>query len=85
MGINFKTPLEEFDILLPTFQRMIDFIKIEITETNTITNNINNNRNDYSSNFNELPLEEILENDDNHYYKYQPISIIYFTTIIKLY
>jgi hypothetical protein len=66
MGINFKTPLEEFDILLPTFQRMIDFIKIEITETNTINNNINNNRNDYSSNFNELPLEEILENDDNH-------------------
>ena len=35
MGINFKAPLEEFDILLPTFQRMIDSFKIEITETNT--------------------------------------------------
>jgi hypothetical protein len=66
LGINFKAPLEEFDILLPTFQRIIDSFKIEITETNTTNiNNSNNNRNDYSSNFNELPLEEILEKDDN--------------------
>ena len=28
LGINFKAPLEEFDLLLPTFQHMIDSFKI---------------------------------------------------------
>jgi hypothetical protein len=57
LGINFKAPLEEFDNLLPTFQRMINSFKIGVTEKNTTNNN--NHVNDYGSNLNELPLEEI--------------------------
>ena len=64
LGINFKAPLEEFDIFLPTFQRMIDSFKIGSLETNITTNN--NNVNDYRSNFNELPIEEIFGKDDNN-------------------
>ena len=55
LGINFKAPLEEFGILLPTFQHMIDSFKIGSLETNTTTNN--NSINDYGSNFNELPID----------------------------
>ena len=57
LGINLKAPVEEFDILLPTFQRMIDSFKIGSLETNTTNNK--NSINDYGSNFNELPIDEI--------------------------
>ena len=64
LGINFKAPVEEFDILLPTFQRMIDSFKIGSLETNTTNNN--NSINEYGSNFNELPIDEIFgKNSDN--------------------
>jgi hypothetical protein len=64
LGINFKAPLEEFDLLLPTFQRMIDSFKIGSLTTNTTNNN--NSINEYSSNFNELSIEEIFGKDDDN-------------------
>ena len=64
LGINLKTPIEEFDLLLPTFQHMIDSFKIGSPLTNTTNNK--NSINEYGSNFNELPIEEIFKkNDDN--------------------
>ena len=39
LGINFKAPLEEFDIFLPTFQRIVNSFKIGSLETNTTNNN----------------------------------------------
>ena len=65
LGINLKTPIEEFDLLLPTFQRMIDSFKIGSLETNTANNN-KNSVNEYSSTFNELPIEEIFGKNDNN-------------------
>jgi hypothetical protein len=65
LGINLKAPIEEFDLLLPTFQRMIDSFKIGSLETNTANNN-KNSVNEYSSTFNELPIEEIFGKDDNN-------------------
>ena len=62
LGINLKAPLEEFDLLLPTFQNMIDSFKIGSLETNTANNK--KNINDYGSNFNELPIDEIFGKDE---------------------
>lgn len=39
LRISFKAPLEEFDLLLPTFQHMIDSFKIGSIENNIISNN----------------------------------------------
>ena len=50
---------------MPTFQRMIDSFKIGSLETNTANNN-KNSVNEYSSTFNELPIEEIFGKDDNN-------------------
>ena len=58
LGINLKAPIEEFDLLLPTFQRMIDSFKIGSLETNTANNN-KNSINESSSNINELSIDEI--------------------------
>lgn len=57
LGINFKAPLEEFDLLLPTFQHMIDSFKIgevvndnnnniaDTDESRSVTNTNNNDNN----------------------------------------
>ena len=62
--LNLKAKADEFDILLPTFQHMINSFKIGSLETKT-TNNNNNSVNEYSSTFNELPIEEIFGKNDN--------------------
>ena len=65
LGINLKAPLEEFDLLLPTFHRMIDSFKIGSLDTKTTNNK--NNINNYGSNFNELPIDEIFgKGSDNN-------------------
>ena len=64
LGINLKAPLEEFDLLLPTFQRMIDSFKIgdvvnndNIDTTDEFSSVINTNNQD--------AINKIFENDEN--------------------
>ena len=64
LGINFKAPLEEFNLLLPSFQHMIDSFKIgdvvnnNIVETDesSFVTNTNNNQD---------VIKKIFKNDEN--------------------
>ena len=62
LHINFKSKAEDFDLLLPTFQHMIDSFKIGFIGNNT---NTSGNNNDTSSSFNNLPSEEIFGDANN--------------------
>jgi hypothetical protein len=67
LGINFKAPLEEFDMLLPTFQHMIDSFKIRDVVNNNDTNisEADESRSVTNINNNQDTLKKIFEKDEN--------------------
>ena len=64
LGINFKAPLEEFDLLLPTFQRMIDSFKIGDVVNNNIVET-DESRSVINTNNNQDAINKIFENGEN--------------------
>ena len=64
LGINLKAPLEEFDLLLPTFQRMIDSFKIGDVVNNNI---VETDESSFvtTTNNNQDVIKKIFENDEN--------------------
>ena len=66
LGINLKAPLEEFNLLLPTFQRMIDSFKIGdvVNDHNNIATTADESRSSTNTN-NENAIKKIFENNEN--------------------
>jgi hypothetical protein len=61
LGINFKAPMEEFDMLLPTFQHMIDSFKIG----EFVNNNTDTESSPATNTNNQDAIKTIFENDEN--------------------
>ena len=63
LGINLKAPLEEFDLILPNFQRMIDSLKIG----DVVNNNIDTTGEprSFTNLNNQDAINKIFENDEN--------------------
>lgn len=59
LKLNFKAPVEEFDLLLPTFKHMIDSFKIGEFE-----NNNTNSRSTTETQINQEAIQSIFENDE---------------------
>jgi hypothetical protein len=66
LGINFKAPLEEFNLLLPSFQHMINSFKIGDVVNNNNIDTTDESRSVINTNNNEDTIKKIFENNDEN-------------------